>query len=290
MEDILSVFVETYYLEDVQEEINKSFDSFDFFDHNLVYAKLIDMCHQQGSISTDDLQDSFLATVHEGLDYILSQHTVKLVADVSLNEKNQLVAALGFIQRLVDYSAIIRTLETFADDIEQFSSIISELTLMDETRIHSLIESIEPSMMRTLKDYAYQRTDELQAPDSETLTVLENYPTFTKFIQSQALGCTLVSQGMLVGDRFETYLGYVESNLIAENNPQQTAANILSVLYMSIDGYNAPLLTYRKHSLRILHDLNLVSKVEVKLLDLIARYTEYMKVLNEKTRLSQASV
>ena len=73
--------------------------------------------------------------------------------------------------------------------------------------------------------------------------------------------------------------------ILVGDDDQQTALNILSVIYMSLEGYNSPLLVFRKYSYRLLQDLNRVSRVETKLLNIIADFTDYKKVEVEKLKL-----
>jgi hypothetical protein len=287
MDELLSVFIETYFVEEVQDEIAKSFDLFDYFEYNQAYSGLINIANEHGQISTDDLQDRFTAELHAKLDYIVTQHAIKLVDTTTLSQKNEILTALAHLQKLIDYTPVLRTLETFADDIEQLSSILSEMTYMEEAEVHSLIESVDPSMLRTLKTYAYQREEELESSEEPNYNLVENIKIFNEFTQNRGLGSVLLNNGTLPGERFRTYIPFIEDLVVVPNNDAATALNFLSTLLLSSDGYNATLLAYRKYSFQLLHDLNLVSKVEVKLLDLIGQYTEFKKVHYEKIRLSE---
>ena len=64
---------------------------------------------------------------------------------------------------------------------------------------------------------------------------------------------------------------------------ETSALNMLSVLYLSTDGFNSPIITYRKYSSRVFNDLDAISRVEVKLLGYIAKVEELLKAKNESS-------
>lgn len=287
MDELLQVFLESYFSEEMQDEIAKSFDLFDYFEYTQAYQGLNDIAHEHGSVDTNELQDRFINEINVKLNYILKEHTIVLIDTATISQKNEIITALGHLQKLQDYSGVLITLESLSSDEEQLSSILSESTMMDETEIMSLIESFDPSMLRTLKQFAYQKEDELEQSTEANYNLITNFRLFNSFCKCKSIGTALVANGTLTGAKFSTYLSFVEDNLLVPKNIDETAMNIYSVLLMSIDGLNSTLLVYRKYSLNILKDLSLVSAVEAKLLNLIAQFTEYKKVQHETYRLSE---
>lgn len=284
MDELLILFIETYFTEEFQEEIIKSFDLFDFYEYNQAYQGFIDIASSQGTISTDDLKDQFVQELNNKLDFVLDQHTIKVTAETTLQQKNQILASLGHLQKLEDYTGIIRMLESFESDEEQLATIISDCTLMDKTEIMTLIVSFSPSILSTLKEYIYQKEEATPKYQSRS-DIVSNLKLYSKFTNGNTIGSQLAKNGALLGQRFFEYLPYVEDMFVVQNDHNATALNILSVLYMSIDGFNSPLLVYRKFSYTILQDLNLVSKVEAKLLEGISKYTEFKKAHHESIKL-----
>lgn len=289
MDELIATFLDTYITEEFREDVLKSFDLFDFYEYNQAYAGFIDILTNQGNISNDELKDSFVKELHTKLDYILEQHTLKLIESATIAQKNDILSSLAHIQKLEDYTGIIRILESFANDDEQLSIILSDATMMDQTEVLSLIESFNPSTLSRLKDFIYQKEDESKQSGEVQLNLLENLKLFNTFANKESLGALMLKSGTLLGDRFITYYPFIEDDIAVKGDNDQTALNFLSVLYLSADGYNSPLLVYRKYSFQVLKDLNLVSVIEVKLLDLIGKYTEFRNNHNEAKRISQVS-
>ncbi len=290
MDELLSVFIETYFSEESQESIHKCFGLFEFYEYNQAFSGFIDIANMHGNVSSDTLKDQFTSELHSKLDYVLEQHTIKMVDTATIENKIEILTSLAHIQNLEDYSGIARTLETFASDEEQLASILSESTLMDETEIMTLISEFSPSLLVTLKKFVEIKEQERANANEPHYDVIKNMRLFCQYSSDNTVGAVLSKSGILLGDRFETYLNYTadafEELLQTNKSPDTLAANFLSILYLSVDGLNSPLLVYRKYSLQLLKDLQLVGEVEVKLLEHISKFTEYKKVEHEKTKLS----
>lgn len=288
MDDLLQVFVETYYTDEYQTEVYRSFHLFDFYEYADGFSPLIDIAMSTGSVSSDESTDKFTLKLNEGLDYILEQHSIKLVEEATIFEKNELLYALAYIQNLEDYSAIIAILESLESDEEQLAIILSDLCQLEQIKIMSIVENFNPNILKDLKLFIYGKEKEaIQVSDLDT-KIVNNFKLFTQIAGQDTLGYQLVETGIVVGVKFETYLPYV-SDLIKQGSPKQIAASILSIIYLSQDGFNNPLLLFRKHSFTLLEDLNLVSNVEVEVIKLVAQLEELKGLQNEKDRISQDS-
>lgn len=289
MDELIGAFLESYLTDEFREEVERSFALFDFFEYNQAYSSFVDLLNDQSNISSDEMKDRFVNELNDKLDYMLLQHTIKLVDTATTYERNEILTSLAHIQKLEDYTGIIRILESMIDDYETLAIILSDSTLLGKEDILLLIESFDPSMLRTLKQYIYQKEEEAAVSDEVSLNLVDNFKIFCLYAGNKHIGANVLQNGVLIGDRFGTYLPYVQEYLVTPNDVEATALNILSLILLSIDGYNSTLLVYRKYSYQLLQDLNLVSKVEVKVLDHIAKFTEFKKVHHEKIRLSQTS-
>lgn len=287
MDDLIEVFVDTYYNEQQADDINKSLDLFDFYEYNQAFPGLIDIAVEHSTTSNENLIDRFTLAIHERLNYLLSQHTLILIDEATIDEKNQILAALGHLQKLQDYGPVIGVLESLEDDTQKLAMILSDHTLLDETQLMTLIVSFSEDLLGKLKEYIYTIENSTQSSDEPVrLDLITNLRVFNEFTNDRSLASAALQAGTSLSQRFVTYLNYFKDDIVVDSN-EATAYNFLSVLFMSGDGYNSPLLVYRKYSLEVIQDLNRVSKVENILLDLIAKFTEFKKVHHDATRLSE---
>ena len=288
MNDLIDLYVDTYLSEELQEEVHRSFNLFTFYEHNTAYEGLIDILNDASNQTTDTTQDLFMKELHRQLDFMLQEHTIVMTEETSLYQKNEILLALAHIQELEDYTPIIVTLESSMEYDEQLSVILEDMTMLDQATILSIVEDFSPKFLSLLKEFIYIKEENVPQVNRSAKPIVDRYRHFTAALGETGLGVNMIDNGMLLGQRFVDYLTFVEKDMITDND-EQTAMNILSVIYLSSDGVNSPFLVYRKYSYRLLQDLNRVSKIEVLILGMIAKLTEYKKALDEQARLSQTS-
>jgi hypothetical protein len=286
MDEMIVSFIDNYFSDEAREDIYKSFSLFDLFEHQNAYSGFVDIITNASYVTSDSLKDCFVNELNKQLDYVLKEHTVILVPDATIEQKNAILHAFGLLQYLEDYTSIILTLESLTTDEEQLSSILSGLSGLDEMTIISIVEFFDPDILQQLKKFIYIKESEEKMEVNSDL--IHNLKVFFKLNNREYLGVHLLKNNVLLGAKFESYLQYFE-NEITVGTPEEVALNILSIIYMSEDGYKEPLLTYREHSLQLLHDVNKVSAVEVLIIKLVNSLEEYKKALNEKNRISSTS-
>jgi hypothetical protein len=279
--------VSTYYTEELQQEIRRSFSLFDFFEHNQAFSGFIDIITNESNLGGTAMSALFLEELHTQINYVLEQHTLHLVPETTIPEKNEFMWALAQLQRLEDYTGVIRTLENMAPNEEQFAAIIADLSMLNESQVHALVKDFNPRILQTLKDFIYAKeTAVVEEPNAK---LIANLRMFHQVFGNNNLGYHLVKGEVRLNERFETYLSYVKDEFI-DDVDEQCALNILSVIYLSNDGFNSPITVYRKYSHHLLNNLDRVSRVEVQVLNMIGRMNEFKQATDEKNRLSSTVI
>jgi len=286
MDELIESFIEDNYTEGLQEEILRSFSLFDFFEYNDIYGNFIDLLTDLSNRDIGTVQLNFTVELNKHLDYVLKQHTIEVTDETTIYEKNEIITALARLLKLDDYTSTISLLESFETDEEILSLILSDNCLLPDTKIMTLIDRFDPSMLKTLKEYIYSK--EKDEDNNINIDILTNVKLFFKLFTNNSIGLNLVRSNILIGEPFETYLQYVEGDLITPDN-NTTALNILSVIILSSDGYESSLVTYSNYALRLLQDLNKVGTIEAIVINLISKFEEFKKANHEKNRLSTSS-
>jgi hypothetical protein len=288
VDELISIFIDSHFSEEFQEEINRSFGLIEFFDYKDAYSGFVDILTNEANHSGSDMQDMFTAELNKKLDYMLSEHQLQLVPEATVFQKNEILLALAHVQNLENYTGIIAVLESLESDELKTALILSDLSTLDESTVLSLVAKINPRTLQALKDYIYAKEKAQEQNGLLDNKLLANFILFTKLYGQATLGAGLLSSGMMAAQRFHIYLGFVESEVVVKDD-EQTALNIMSLIYLSEDGFNSPLLVYHKYSYRLLQDLNRVSRIEVKILGIIAKITEHRNAQDEQARISQTS-
>lgn len=289
MDKLIIDFITAYFTYDLQVEIYRSFRLLNDYEYNDAFAGFVDIINNESYVSAEDMKDQFIIELNSKLNFILKEHTIELTNEATIFDKNEILVAFLLIQDLEDYTGIISLLESFESKEEKLSLILSDLTMLDQAKVLELVVSFSDTMLDTLKQFIYEiENNKPEKANGSKFITINNLKQLFSCLGKDNLGYLLAKSGVIVGERFETYLPYTDKDLVA-NTDEQTALNILSLIYMSSDGINNPLLLYRKYSFQILQDLNKVSRIEVLVVSMVNKLNEFKKALHEKDRLSQTS-
>lgn len=271
--DILN-FIDDYFHFELKQEILRSFNLLESFKVNIIYEDFVDILSQHGFKSNDYLRDAFVRKLTDKLIFILNEHTIKVNDDLDVFQLNELVSSLLLIQDLEDYTGIIRVLESFEQDEEKLSLILSDLCALDQTDILLSLESFNPVILTKLKEFIYSKEKE-EEKEIQPEDFTNNLKHFFILYSDETLG-RILSRDIYLGLSFENYINYIDP-FILKLDDASLALNLLSVLMLSTDGQIDPINIYRKYSLAIVQDMNRVANVEVHLMKFLSQYLEYKK-------------
>jgi len=212
--------------------------------------------------------------MHSKLDYILQQHNIVLVDTATMRQKNELLTALYTIQALEDYSSVIAVLESLESDEVKITTILADYCQLDVTEQLSIIQSFNPITLTILKDYILlSYTERVQQYNYKDL--IPTLKTFFHLYGNDNIGHILIENDVKPGLTINVYLEYADS--VIANTYEQTAANIMSLIYLTPDSIHNPLAVYNTYSLVMLKDLSLVSKIEPLVISIIDKVHEFTK-------------
>lgn len=285
MDELIVAFMNNHYTEELKHDIYTSFGLFDSFEYRDAYSDFIDIILQQDVLPNEQLVDMFIAKLGDKLDYLLDQHKIQLNESASVQQKNEILSGLHLVLDLEDYTPVSIVLESLKDDYEKLASILSDLCLLSEEDILTLVVSIDPTVLALLKEYVRGKEALKPIPLEDNSANIHTLSIFQQLFGENSLGSILITNHMLIGQRFKVYLPFAEDSIVAAND-EQTALNFLSLLYMSSDGINNPLIVFRKYSYQILHDINLVSRIEQFLITMVNKVNEMKTAIDVSKQLA----
>jgi hypothetical protein len=285
MNDLISEFIAQQFTPEAIEDITRSFDLFEVFNSRDHEEKLIDVL-TDSNITAIEQKDGVMRVLHELADNILLAHTIKTYDDTSLFIKNEIMSSMFLVQHLEDSSPFQIALESNENDEEILAFIVSELSALTAVDAMTAIVDFRPTILKTLKEYLSSKELEQEVPMVDKyIKMLKDLKDFSK--KDDLIGLKLIQSGMLLGQNIETYASFVQG--IDTANVDDLAWNILSLLYMTPEGFNSPILAYRKYSHIFFDNINVIGMVENKLAMHLDKFNEYQKVLHETIRVSEAS-
>ena len=282
----LNDYINSTFTPELEEDISVAFQllyAFELPDPEIDFLNLIT---SDSYLDSNDMQDQFTLILHSKLDYLLSQHKLTLADTSSLYIKTQILAACYALMYLEDYTYILITLESELSDLEKLSAILSEHSVLSEIDVLTSVTNVDPSFLSTLATYAYSKADEAITTEEElSLEIIENTKLLKQLVNFETLGYLLLKDRVTTNLSLENYINFIGGpETIPNPSLDVYATHIFSILLLTKNNLNGILLTYRKHSHLLVTDPNLTTAVDVKLIELIAKLTDYKKAHKEASK------
>ena len=282
----LNDYINSTFTPELEEDISVAFQllyAFELPDPEIDFLNLIT---SESYLDSNDMQDQFILILHSKLDYLLSQHKLTLADTSSLYIKTQILAACYAMMYLEDYTHILVILESDLSDLEKLSAILSEHSVLSEIDVLTSVTNVGPSFLSTLATYAYSKADEAITTEEElSLEIIENTKLLKQLVNFETLGYLLLKDRVTTNLSLENYINFIGGpETIPNPSLDVYATHIFSILLLTKNNLNGILLTYRKHSHLLVTDPNLTTAVDVKLIELIAKLTDYKKAHQEAAK------
>ena len=282
----LNDYINSTFTPELEEDISVAFQllyAFELPDPEIDFLNLIT---SESCLDSNDMQDQFILILHSKLDYLLAQHKLTLADNTSLHIKTQILTACYAMMYLEDYTHILVTLESDLSDLEKLSAILSEHSVLSEIDVLTSVTNVDPSFLSTLATYAYSKADEAITTEEELSTeIIENTKLLKQLVNFETLGYLLLKDRLTTNLSLENYINFIGGpETIPNPSLDVYATHIFSILLLTKNNLNGILLTYRKHSHLLVTDPNLTTAVDVKLIELIAKLTDYKKAHKEASK------
>jgi hypothetical protein len=279
----LNDYINSTFTPELEEDISVAFQLLYVFELPDPEIDFLNLITSDSYLDSNDMQDQFTLILHSKLDYLLSQHKLTLTDTSSLYIKTQILAACYALMYLEDYTHILITLESELSDLEKLSAILSEHSVLSEIDVLTSVTNIDPTFLSTLATYAYSKADEAITTEEELSTeIIENTKLLKQLVNFETLGYLLLKDRVTTNLSLENYINFIGGvETIPNPSLDVYATHIFSILLLTKNNLNGILLTYRKYSHLLVTDPNLTTAVDVKLIELIAKLTDYKKAHNE---------
>lgn len=288
MNSIIEDFITNVFTPDFVSLIRQSFSLFEAFEHQNAYTNMINIIMSESFSDTESRAEQFSVELANQLDYVVKEHLIHLTDEATIRDRVDIIDALYRFQHLESYIPYSAILDTDLDSTDKLAKIIVELTNLEEGHVLSLIKEVDPRTLSLMETFIEDK-EQHQIVDLTPPFIKERMKLFVEVSGKASIGFIILEGGMKMGYPVKLYLPFVNEHLVVENNPHNTAANILSIIYISdVEGKDV-LTVYREISEGIFKSLDEVAKVESYMLNIIYKVEELRKINHEKLRLSQAS-
>jgi hypothetical protein len=284
----IDYFVETYFIEFTKEDIKESFEILDLMDVDYVDS-FMSLLMTQGDLGTSELTDLFLKTLNGFLDSLLLSHGIVLTQESTINFKSIILKAiidLPYYEDVEQIDGIVSSEEEPNYKLSELIDLVSHLAIMD---IFIQIESVNPSLFVKLTETINSNDIKIDQNELDKQSIIINIISKLKKIKeftqySKAVGFTLVNNNIVLGSSFDKYAAYADKQF-EFLSLDDIAIEVFILLTMSEEGFNNPLLTFRKYSTNLFSDLDKVTKIDIKLNNLIMQFDKEL-LKNNQIKLS----
>lgn len=288
MDDVLELFIDLNYTQELGYELLRSFQIFDHFNYKDPYEELVSLVMSSDNKDKTEVADIIIFKIREAQDYLFRAHCLTISSDSSIEHRNELLLALALFMQLEDYDPILTVLYSDGEDIEKFSSIVTDICMLSEEQIYRLVEDIDPIIFETMKKFIDSRAvgDEEFTMNKPNASSIASVKAFKECISEDALGVKMLESGAFAGAPFSSYLPFIKKDILIESNLQKSANNLVSLLLLSHNGNNAPIITYKKHIDQLTDNLAFVQQLEPLILKTLTDLDNYTRARNDQKRVS----
>src|SRR5574343_171603 len=285
MDNPIASYISEVFTPEQKENLLNSFQLFEDFELKNYEEDFIGIIMMESYHHTEDILNFFYELLNEKLDYILSEHRLKVSSDCSISFKNELLRGLNRILSLEDYTPILRVLESLETNESKFSSILSDITSLSEVEILENVVEISPVMLTSLKSYALVK--DKKENDIPSQDLIEKTSAFFNCFERDSIGKQLVSV-ILLGQKFKDYLPFIKDEILS-GSEEDVAFNILSVMVFSKDCYNDFISGFRNNSSLLFDDIRKSTILDQYIIKFSGMFNEFWSIQIEKNRLLKAS-
>lgn len=288
MLELLLIFIESSFQQNTHDEILRSFNLFDKFRY-LHFEEDYSTIISREELDTGMTCDLIIEQLNKQLDFVLSQHCIKLSNECQLWHKNDALHALYGLQHLDNYQDISAILNNSSTNEEYLAEIMATFGSTHHSTAMTFIDSVDDVFINTLKKYISNKESLVSNNKSygdDELLIAANLRLYKAYLGDVIpLGIQMAQEGMLLNQQLKNYLPYVIEHM-AEMNVSQKVINILSVILLTKEGITSPLQVFHDNSGLFFNTLDVISEANNKMVDLLSDFQLFKETENDKTRLS----
>ena len=256
-------------LADLYKHSIEILDAFDLRDYEEDFHDLVATCH---NMSIDQVSDKFRSLILAKLDYIIEQHMIFLNKDeVTLANRNEILDGLFVLQALDSYYDVLTILDSDTSDEEKVCEMLSRYCTLSSIDILVILDRVDSTFLDTVRQVAEADSEKyiytnLQSEDlNKIVGGLKDFQAFKP--DHLTLGVLLAKSGILLGQPLKTYIPHTID--VFKDKPNiDLAYHIYSLMLISGDCFNNPVLGFKEKSNYFFNDLNQIVDIN-KMINII---------------------
>lgn len=283
LSDSLYEYIEKIFSYEQQSTIFTSFNLLENFGLKFYEDKYINLLYKEYTISEETKQDTFLLYLAKDILNIIESHNIQIniEQEPTLSELNEICSFLYIIQNLEDYRYPLYILSSMLPNREKLINLISHYSLISKIRLLELLNVVEDNLINNLIDYIeFRQKDIKENIDKKHLKKIKYFLNFID--NTECLGKKAFDNNInnLELEEVINLLDidlpeYIDKTILIESKPAQASLDILSLLIISKDSYELPLLKFKQYNYLFTNKLENITLIENILINMINDFNDY---------------
>lgn len=286
IDNLLNEFIVRRYPVICHDEICRALELIDLFGFELFQDSLIEIITNP-QIDSMNMEDRVIATILAKMNFILKEHGIHIIESATLYDFNELCSSLYNLQTLEDPSLVIYRVNAADSNEEIAQDVISYTCYLETSDIRLLILEVEDKFIEALKNLSVEES--IETAEREHRLIINAYNLFTQGTDS--LAKQLLLDGMPLTNTMKQLKNILPTPLEAlaffeeaAEKPANAAFEIWSLLLLSKDGYQLPLMVYRKVIKDLFDNPKLAEQIEGILVKMDLDLRNYRRGLEETVK------
>lgn len=294
LSDSLYEYIEKIFSHEQQATIFTSFNLLENFGLKFYEDKYINLLYKEYTISEETKQDTFLLYLAKDILNIIESHNIQIniEQEPTLSELNEICSFLYIIQNLEDYRYSLYILSSMLSNREKLINLISHYSLISKIRLLELLNVVEDDLINNLIDYIeFRQRDIKENIDKKHLKKIKYFFNFIDNIDCLGKKAFDDNINNLELEEVINLLDidlseYIDKTILIESNPAQASLDILSLLIISKDSYELPLLKFKQYNYLFTNKLENITLIENILINMLNDFNDYYNAQLESEKLN----
>jgi len=290
LSDLVTSYINFKFLPEQQSSIFQAFSLFENMGLKYYEDKYANLITQENSLMDDNIQDAFLYYLMFDLEQVINSHGIYLDNDYNptLDELNEIVHFLFIVQHLENYEYVKYCIYSPVSNRMIVANLICYFTLLSKVRVLELISDVESTFIEALKEFVEDKEESVTEPiDKKHLKLINAFRGFTENYPSLGLkyydmGFSNLTLEELLNIVVDDIAYYIDEKMTKD--PAEAALDVLSLLIISKDSYELPLLKFQQFNSLLTNKTENITRLNNMITDMLNDFYVYLEAEREKER------
>lgn len=291
--EVTAFYIDQKYTDEMKVLLLDAFSLMEAFQRTYYEDRYVNLINQVNTLAVDDVSSIFISYIQEDLNEIINVHGIKLSheMDVTLSEMLEICHLLFLLANMEDYSFVSYRVNTEQPSRITFIDLVERYTLLSRARAMEIIESVQESLIETLRDVSNNALVE----DTDPIDVKHKkyVNCFFEYIEDvPCLAQSLKDKGYEINNSLEELLNlltfdihdYVNKNSVT--NLAQVSLDVLSLLIFTQDDYDMPVFKFKKNTHLFTSNSDLSLKLHNTIFAMVNDFSMFLEAYKEKEKIN----